>query len=136
MGQAAILILDYLNGASLNEAGCSYKVFSFSYIFDKDYDRKGNIVSKVKGGNINLTLSALPTDELMGWVFNPQKLVSGQLLRNDESAGIEECYLAFEQARCTKCKIKYSLDNEMQLGIQLTINAALITMGSIVFLNK
>lgn len=130
--QTATLVLDYL----ADTLPTSYEVVSFKYMFDKDYDRKGNIVSGVKGGNISLTLSGVPTDELMGWVFNNRKLVNGQLLCKDDVDDKPKCHLSFEQARCVKCKIKYSLNETTQLGMQLTINATKITMEEVEFLNN
>ncbi len=123
--QTAILVLEHSPGSS----PISYEVTSFKYMFDKDYDRKGNIVSNVKGGNIGLTLSALPTDALMAWAFDPRKFINGHLLLHDAADGKRKCHLSFEQARCVKCKIKYSLPETRQLGIQLTINAARIILG-------
>lgn len=130
--QTATLVLE----SSTDTSPTSYEVVSFNYMFDKDYDRKGNILSDAKGGNISLTLSAIPTDELMEWAFNQRKFMNGQLLCKDEVDGKPKPHLSFEQARCVACKIKYSLNEATQLGMQLTINAAKITLGYVEFLNN
>jgi hypothetical protein len=114
-----------------------HEVLDCEYAFEKDYDRNGYVLSDIKGGTINLTLSSLPTDLLMDWVFDYRKFVDGEITMLDKvKGGGKRCLLTFEQARCVKFKLRYSLSDTTKMSVQISINTPKMVLNNTEFINK
>jgi hypothetical protein len=105
-----------------------YHVLSCQYDLRQETTKEGEPKSKMKGGTINLTLSDLPNDELMGWVFDHAKFYNGEITLFD-LAGETLDQIYFEEARCVNFDLHYGLDTGFKPETRLTLNVRLLKTG-------
>jgi hypothetical protein len=111
-----------------------YGVVSCSYDLWKDIDKKGEPNSKVKGGTIHVTLSDLPDDALMAWVFDHAKFYNGEITIVDmDGETLEQVY--FEEARCVDFDLHYGLDTQFKAETRMTLNVKQLQIGEAYFEN-
>ncbi|GHT07810.1 hypothetical protein FACS189426_01980 [Bacteroidia bacterium] len=111
-----------------------YNVLSFEYDLRQDTGKTGEASSKIKGGNIKVTLSDLPNDPLMAWIFDHAKFYNGEIsiIDTDEET-LEQVY--FEEARCVNFDLHYGIDTQFKAETRLTLNARRIQIGEAYFEN-
>lgn len=111
-----------------------YRVIDCHYEFYKKTNRAGEVASGVKGGEINLTISDLPTDELMAWVFDHFKKYNGEVTIIDtDGTTLEQIY--FENARCVGFKMCYEGLERPHNKTYLKLSVEHIKIGDVLFDN-
>jgi hypothetical protein len=122
---------DNILGLSLKR----YHVLSCKYDLWQETTKAGEPKSKIKGGeNIELTLSDLPNDELMAWIFDHAKFYNGEITIVD-LAGETLDQIYFEEARCVNFDLHYGLDTQFKPEIRLTLNVRRFQTGNAYFEN-
>jgi hypothetical protein len=82
-----------------------------------------------------LTLSDLPNDELMVWIFDHSKFYNGEITIVDlDGETLDQIY--FEEARCVNFDLHYGLDTQFSPETRLTLNVGRIQTGNVYFENK
>lgn len=113
----------------------SYDLIHCEYSFYKQTDRNGQAISSVMGGNIEVALPILPTDDLMAWVFGYHKYYNGEVTINDAKKElIDKIY--FEEARCVNFRLHYEPGNNLNVIVYMTINSQQITLGEAIYQNS
>lgn len=111
-----------------------YRVIDCNYEFYKKTNKSGEVISGLKGGEINLTLSDLPTDELMAWVFDHFKKYNGEVtIMDTDDATLEQVY--FENARCVDFKMRYEGLERPHAKTYLKLSVENIKIGDVPFDN-
>ncbi|MDR2915100.1 MAG: hypothetical protein LBV74_09760 [Tannerella sp.] len=111
-----------------------YRVIDCNYEFYKKTNRAGEVVSGVKGGEINLTLSDLPTDELMAWVFDHFKKYNGEVtIMDTDETTLEQVY--FENARCIDFRMRYGGLERPHIKTYLKLSVGNMKIGDVLFDN-
>ncbi len=111
-----------------------YKVMDCDYEFYKKTNRVGEVASGVKGGEINLTISDMPTDELMAWVFDHFKKYNGEItIMDTDGETLEQIY--FENARCVDFKMCYEGLERPHTKTYLKLSVGNMTIGDVLFDN-
>lgn len=110
-----------------------YDVLSCEYQFDKGVNRVGEVNTGIEGGIIKLLITGIPSDALLGWVFDHTKRFNGEVTIIDPKKGttLEQVY--FEEARCHDFSLDY--DPELNKGVMmgLKISSCHIRVGNIYF---
>lgn len=113
----------------------TYNVFACDYCFFQDMDKSGEVNSRIKGGTIHVTLSDLPTDEIMAWVFDHAKFYNGEITIVDlDGETLEQVY--FEECRCVDFNLHYGIDTGFRSETRMTLFAETIQIGEAYFENK
>ncbi len=113
----------------------NYNVLACDYEFFQDVSKNGEANSRIKGGMIRLSLSDLPTDELMFWVFDHAKYYNGEISIIDvDGETLEQVY--FEEARCVGFNLHYGADTKYSAETRMTLIAQRIQIGEAHFENK
>jgi len=121
---------DNVMGLSLKR----YHVLSCKYDLWQETSKLGEPKSKIKGGTINLTLSDLPDDELMAWIFDHAKFYNGEITIIDyDGETLNQIY--FEEARCINFDLHYGLDTLFKPETRLVLNVQRIIAGNVYFEN-
>jgi len=111
-----------------------YNVIDCDYEFYKKTNRAGEVASGVKGGEINLTLSDVPTDELMAWVFDHFKKYNGEVtIMDTDETTLEQIY--FENARCVNFKMCYGGLDRPHTKTHLKLSVENMKIGDVLFDN-
>lgn len=111
-----------------------YSVISCSYDLWQDTKKDGEPHSKIKGGTIHVTLSNLPNEALMAWVFDHAKFYNGEITIVDLGGKtLEQVY--FEEARCVNFDLHYGLDTQFKAETRLTLNVRRLQIGEAYFEN-
>ena len=111
-----------------------YHVLSCKYDLWQDTTKAGEPKSKIKGGTIELTLSDLPDDELMAWIFDHAKFYNGEITIIDyDGETLNQIY--FEEARCVNFDLHYGQDTKFIPETRLTLNVQRIIAGDVHFEN-
>ena len=109
-----------------------YNVVDCDYEFYKKTNRVGEVSSGLKGGEINLTISDMPTDELMAWMFDHFKKHNGEVtIMDTDETTLEQIY--FENARCVDFKMKYEGVERPHIKTFLKLSVENIKIGDVVF---
>ncbi|MDR3338877.1 MAG: hypothetical protein LBT25_02070 [Candidatus Symbiothrix sp.] len=112
-----------------------YKVIACKYAFSQQISKIGEVRSSVRAGNIYLSLSDLPTDELMAWIFDHAKYYNGEVTFIDTAGEtIEQLY--FDEARCVDFNLHYGADTQFCAETRLTLLAQKMRIGDACFENK
>lgn len=111
-----------------------YNVVDCDYEFYKKTNRIGEVSSGVKGGVINLSISDIPTRELMAWVFDHFKKYNGEItiIDTDETT-LEQIY--FENARCVDFKMRYEGLERPHTKTYLKLSVENMQIGDVLFDN-
>lgn len=112
-----------------------YKVARCNYDFRRGTNRNGEISTDMSMGVINLELAEVPTDSLMGWVFDHFKKYNGEITILDagEATTLEQVY--FEEARCVDFTLCYKPGEKPVVRTILTIAAEKMQIGNVYFEN-
>lgn len=111
-----------------------YKVVDCDYEFYKKTNKVGEVASGLKGGEINITISDMPTDELMTWVFDHFKKYNGEItIMDTDETTLEQIY--FENARCVDFKMKYEGVERPHIKTVLKLSVENIKLGDVLFDN-
>lgn len=111
-----------------------YEVINCHYEFRKKINAEGEVCSSIRGGLIHLELSDLPTDDLMGWVFDHAKRYNGEIsLFDTDQETIEQVY--FEDARCVDFKLCYQVAQKPYTLTKLILLAGKLQIGDVHYEN-
>ena len=111
-----------------------FHVLSCTYDLWQETTKAGEPKSKIKGGTLELTLSDLPNDELMAWIFDHSKFYNGEITMIDYSGEtLNQIY--FEEARCVNFNLHYGLDTQFKPETRLTLNVRRLKTGDVFFEN-
>jgi len=117
-------------GLSLNR----YHVLSCKYDLWQETTKAGEPKSKMKGGTVYLTLSDLPNDELMAWIFDHAKFYNGEITMMDyDGETLNQIY--FEEGRCVNFDLHYGSDTLFKPETRLTLNVQRLQSGNVNFEN-
>lgn len=112
----------------------SYEVINCNYTFNKKTNHEGEVCSSLRGGLINLELSDLPTDNLMGWVFDHAKRYNGEITIFDtDQETIEQIY--FEDARCIDFRLCYKADKKPHTSTNIILATSKLQIGDVHYEN-
>jgi hypothetical protein len=113
----------------------TYKVIRCEYSFAKEVSKNGEVQSDVLAGNIHVTLPILPTEELLGWVFDNRRIINGEITINDAHEEVLE-KIYFEEGRCVNFRLHYEPSGDMSdILLFLTINAQYMILGEVEYRN-
>ena len=111
-----------------------YRVVECDYEFFKKTNMVGEVSSGIKGGEMNITISDAPTDELMAWVFDHFKKYNGEVTIMDlDGTTLEKVY--FENARCVDFKMRYDGIERPHTKTSLKLLVENMRIGDVVFEN-
>lgn len=109
-----------------------YELSQCNYSFLKSIDHKGQVQSQAVGGIIELSITTLPTNELIEWSLNSRRYLDGSIVFcNSEGIAIEKVY--FTHAACVSMEISYIQAGSAYITTNLTINTKTMTFGRITF---
>ena len=121
---------DNVMGLSLKR----FHVISCKYDLWQETSKEGEPKSGIKGGTIDLSLSDLPNDELMAWIFDHAKFYNGEITFVDYSGEtLNQIY--FEEARCVNFDLYYGSDTQYKPETRLTLNVKYLISGNVNFEN-
>lgn len=110
----------------------NYEIINCEYEFYQDLNRVGEVCSEVKGGIINLSISDLPTDVLMAWIFDHTKRFNGEItIVESRYETLEQIY--FENARCFDFRMHYKQGADNNTITHLKIASNQIRVGNAYF---
>lgn len=113
----------------------NYDLIYCEYSFFKHINRDGEVISALMGGNIQVALPILPTNELIAWIFGYKKYINGEVIINDTNKEvIDKIY--FEEARCVNFRFHYEPNNSLNTVIHMTINCQKMIMGEAIYENS
>ncbi len=104
------------------------------YDFKQTINNVGEVNSRVKGGIINLTITDLPSDALMAWVFDHAKKYNGEITIFDTDGETRE-QVYFEKARCVDFNLQYSATEKPYQSTKLILIVEKIQIGNTHFEN-
>lgn len=111
-----------------------YEIISCEYDFRQTINHIGEPNSGIKGGLIYLTISTLPTDEIMAWVFDHAKKYSGEItILDTDGETLEQVY--FENARCVDFNMQYKATEKPCTSSKLILVVDKMQLGNIHFEN-
>lgn len=111
-----------------------YRVIDCNYEFYKKTNRAGEVVSGLNGGEISLTISDVPTNELMAWVFDHFKKYNGEItIMDTDETTLEQIY--FENARCIDFKLRYDGLDRPHTKTHLILSVENMQIGNVLFDN-
>lgn len=113
-----------------------YELLHCDYSFTKVVGKHGEVKSDVQGGTIHVAIASFPTDALFAWVFDNRKFINGEVSMREEDEERTEDKLCFEQARCVGFRMHYEQGDSLNVILLLTINAAVLKLGSTDFHNS
>lgn len=110
-----------------------YDVLNCEYQFDKRVNRIGEVNSDIEGGIIKLLIIGIPSDVLLGWVFDHTKRFNGEVTIIDPKNGttLEQVY--FEEARCHDFRMDYDPELNKEVVMSLKISSHNIRVGNVYF---
>lgn len=113
-----------------------YKVVRCDYKFHRGINRNGEICTDMVMGVIRIELAEVPTDNLMGWVFDHFKKYNGEITLFDagEATTLEQVF--FENARCVDFTLCYKPGKKPVVTTNLTIAAERMQIGNVYFENE
>jgi len=110
-----------------------FDLLSYDYKFEKTVTKRGEVLGNMEGGDIRITISGFPTNELLVWMFNPCIQKDGEII---DSAGLIQSgkeHISLKNAECLNFRI-HSDKNEVQLILE--IHADSINFGDSCYLSK
>ncbi len=116
-----------------------YALEAFSYQFEKDINEDGKVTSAIKSsGYIHISLSAVPTKELLAWATESRSYKDGSIhvINTSDESSIPQEELFFEYAACIDMKLSYENDHSGYFSTILTISAENLRLGNSSWINK
>ena len=111
-----------------------YNILNCEYELNRGVDKNGEICTFLKGGIITLDLVDLPTDFLMGWIFDHMKKYNGEVtIFETVQETMEQIY--FEDARCIDFKMEYKVGKIPYVITKLTLAVGKMQIGEVHFEN-
>lgn len=128
-GHRAFLVLG--GGAadivSLIKGGLEISNCNFS--FQQGIDDRGKATTRVHGGTINISLSQLPSSDILEWGIQSHSYKNGVIVVLDaENLPIEK--VIFENAACVDFEVDYIQSGDSYVSTCLTIQAEVIIVGN------
>jgi len=116
--------------AELRVAGAIYPVRSCTYEFAQTTNERGQVVTKVRHGLVQLTLNVPDDDFLLDWANSPFKPLSGQVVFYNAKEGPVLETLAWEEGQCVGYQENFEHGNATQGAYvcHLTIAAPTLIM--------
>lgn len=110
-----------------------FDLLSYDYKFKKTVTKRGEVLGNMEGGDIRITISGFPTNDLFAWMFNPCIQKDGEIIDNAGLIQSGKEHISLKNAECLNFRI-HSEENEVQLI--LDIHADCIDFGDSCYLNK
>lgn len=110
-----------------------FDLLSYDYKFEKTVTKKGEVLGDMEGGNIRITISGFPTNELLAWVFNPCIQKDGEIVNNDGLIQSAKEQISLKGAECTNLRV-HSEGNEVQTILQIYVES--MNFGDSCYLNN
>ena len=117
------------------------EVASFKMTFNQSTDPEGQVTSIVRGGKITMRLKALNdgSTDLVTWMTDSQKALSGAIVFVDTTSGIEMKRLIFEDAYCVNYVENWddtTKNEDLAHWEEITISCRKISVGKMeLFMN-
>ena len=112
----------------LSLIGGGYEIQDCSYTFDQGTDKRGKATTRVLGGAIHITLSQLPSNELIEWGLNPRKYLDGFIVALDAD-NIPTAKIIFSNAACVNFGIDSIRQGVTYITTKMVIQAEKIVVG-------
>lgn len=110
-----------------------FDLLSYDYKFEKAVTKKGEVLGNMEGGNVRITISGFPTNELLAWIFNPCIQKDGEIINSDGLIQSGKERISLKGAECMNFRI-HSEGNEVQSILQ--IHAECMSFGDSCYLNN
>jgi len=111
-----------------------YEIVDADYQLFKEINRSGEVNSDLKGGMIAASVSGVPSQELLAWMFDNFKRFNGEITVMDISEEtIEQVY--FDNARLTGLMLHYKAENQPNTVTRLSIVADKLQINNAYFEN-
>lgn len=120
---------------SLTLAKEDYELASCRYTFSKQIDTKGEVQTRSSGGLISISISSIPTRELLEWAINPRRNLNATIIFCDDS-GIPIEKISLEKTVCISMNISYTREGKAYTSASYVLSAEKMTMGRITFENR
>lgn len=105
-----------------------HEILDCNFSFLQGTDPSGKATTKVHGGTITMTLSRLPSLEVIEWALQSRKYMDGCIVLTDaENNPIEKTY--FRQAACVDMEIHYQQTGSSYAATRLIIQAGCLIVG-------
>lgn len=112
-----------------------YELSKCNYSFDRGIDYKGEVRSKSKGGQFELGIMGLPTNEIIEWAMRHDKYKDGAIIFCDDQGMILE-KIDFTKAACIAMSINYVETGNAYTSCDLILSANVLKIGSVNFSNE
>jgi hypothetical protein len=112
------------------------EVSSFGYAFQQGIDSKGRATTRVYSGTLHVTLSQLPSKQMIEWALNSRKYSDGVIVMLDaENIPLEK--VIFQNATCVSFEINYTETGKRYTTTKLIIQVENLIVGDgITFSNE
>jgi hypothetical protein len=119
---------------SLTERG--YEISDCGFSIKQVIDDKEKMTTKACFGAIEITLSRLPSNEIIEWAFNSEKYYDGAVITLDaENVLLEK--VIFQNAACTNFHMNYERQGDIHMLTEISLRAQKVIVGDgIVFDNE
>jgi len=107
----------------------SYELEDCHFGFSQGVDNNGKVQTAVHGGVIHLTISGIPSNEILQWMLNSRKYEDGAIIICDTNdMPLEKIF--FFHAACVALEINYVQKGKSYISTNLTLHAEKICMGN------
>jgi len=127
IGGGAADIFSLINGG--------YEIQDFSYAFEQGTDKRGKATTRVFGGACHITLTQLPSNELIEWALNPRKYFNGFFVILDAN-NIPIQKVIFTNATCVNFGIDSTRQGTCYTTTKMVIYSENIVVGNGVDFNN
>lgn len=109
-----------------------FDLLSYDYTFEKTATKDGEVLGDTKGGNIQIVILGLPTNELLTWMLGSGLQKDGEIVNSEGLIEGAKEHILLKGAQCFNFRI-----NSDGKGIKciLQIQADCIDFGESCFLN-
>lgn len=106
-----------------------YELMKCNYSFHKDVDVKGQVQTRARGGVVDMTISGVPTDELIEWSLNPRRYKDGAIVFCDDTGLVLE-KITFTHAACVSMCLNFIATGKSYTSVDLILNMASMSIGT------
>lgn len=108
-------------------------LLSYGYRFEKPTTGNGEISGGTKGGDIRVTVSGFPSDELLAWMFGSRLQKDGEIVDVGGHAESPEEHILFKGAHCMNFRIHSDKDGAQLI---MLVHADSIDFGDSCYSNN
>lgn len=113
-----------------------HEILNCNFSFQQGVDDRGKATTRVHGGTIDVTVSQLPSPDILEWGMKSRSYKDGVIVVLDaENMPVEK--IVFENAACVDFEVDYTRSGDSYASTRMTIQAEVIIVGNgIDFLNE